>query len=280
MKFVIGLIVVLSVTCVALFAPYLAPHGPYDQNVRNRLLPPAWMEGGHPDYPLGTDAVGRDVLSRIMWGSRVSLLVAVSTIVLAGSFGVILGMTAGYMGGWWDSVVSNSLNIVLAFPFVLLALALVPVLGPGLFNIILVLALTGWPVFARVVRAKTLQVCGMDYVEAATAIGASRLSLLRRHILPNVQDTIIVVSSLEIARVIIMEAFLSFIGVGVTPPTPTWGGMLGDGRNYIMTHWWLSTFPGIALAITTLGFNMLGDGLRDLLDSRLPGSSSRVDDRE
>jgi len=238
------------------------------------------MEGGHPDYPLGTDAVGRDVLSRIMWGSRVSLLVAVSTIVLAGSFGVILGMTAGYMGGWWDSVVSNSLNIVLAFPFVLLALALVPVLGPGLFNIILVLALTGWPVFARVVRAKTLQVCAMDYVEAATAIGASRLSLLRRHILPNVQDTIIVVSSLEIARVIIMEAFLSFIGVGVTPPTPTWGGMLGDGRNYIMTHWWLSTFPGIALAITTLGFNMLGDGLRDLLDSRLPGSTSRMDDRE
>ncbi|MFX0196660.1 MAG: ABC transporter permease, partial [Candidatus Hodarchaeota archaeon] len=185
---------------------------------------------------------------------------------LALSIGVVFGVTAGYFGGPWDSFVSNFLNVILAFPFILLALALIPILGSGFHNIILVLGVTIWPIFCRVTRSKTLQIKAMTYVEAAHAVGLPRHLILIRYVLPNLVDSVITLASLEAARMVIMESFLSFIGLGIPPPTPSWGLMIGEGREYIFTQWWLTTFPGMALFIVTLGFALFGDGLRDFLD--------------
>ncbi len=260
-----GLIVAVALTA-ALFAPWLVPHDPYLQDVGARLTPPVWAPGGSWARPLGTDALGRDLLSRIIYGARVSVSAGALTVALSMVLGVALGLIAGYYGGAADTVISNLVDTLLAFPFILLALAAVAVVGPSFTNMIVVLGVTAWPVYTRVVRAETLKYRQLEFVVAAGALGMSSLRILRAHVLPNLADTVIVMASLEVARMIILESFLSFLGLGIQPPTPSWGGMLGEGRVYVLTHWWLAAFPGFAIFLTTLGINLFGDGLRDVFD--------------
>lgn len=262
----LGLLIVVGVSSLAFFADFVAPHDPYDQEVINRLTPPMWAEKGSPTHILGTDPVGRDVLSRLIYGGRVSLATGVAAVLIAAVIGVVLGLIGGYYGGKVDSLINNLVNVMMAFPFMLLALTAVAVMGPSFRNLVIVLGMTGWPIYTRVVRAETYHLKGLEFVVAARAMGFSSLTIITKHILPNLINTIIVTSSLEVARMIIQESFLSFLGLGVQPPTPSWGGMLGEGRTYMLTHPWLATFPGIAIFLTTLGINLLGDGLRDLLD--------------
>ena len=263
---ILGLLIVVGVSVAAIFAGTVAPYDPYDQEIVNRLTPPMWAAKGSPKHLLGTDPVGRDVLSRLIHGGRISLATGVSAVLIAVSIGVILGLVGGYYGGKVDSVIVNAVNVMMAFPFMLLALTAVAVMGPSFRNLVIVLGVTGWPIYTRVVRAETYQLRALEFVVAAQAMGFSSPRIILRHILPNLINTIIVTSSLEVARMIIQESFLSFLGLGVQPPTPSWGGMLGEGRTYMLTHPWLATFPGIAIFLTTLGINLLGDGLRDLFD--------------
>jgi peptide/nickel transport system permease protein len=263
---IVGLIVVASMSFLAVFAQLVSPHDPYDQDVRARLMPPVWLQGGSSKHLLGTDPVGRDVLSRIIYGARISLATGAVSVLISMMTGVILGLLAGYCGGKTDSAISALVDVIMAFPFMLLALTAVAVMGPSFRNMVIVLGVTGWPIYTRVVRAETYSLKELEFVAAARATGLSGALIVFKHILPNVFNTIIVTSSLEVARMIIMESFLSFLGLGVQPPTPSWGGMLGEGRMYMLTHGWLATFPGLAIFITTLGINLLGDGLRDLLD--------------
>ncbi|HWU38245.1 MAG TPA: ABC transporter permease, partial [Candidatus Acidoferrum sp.] len=239
---------------------------PYDQKVAKRLTPPVWAERGSSLHVLGTDPVGRDVLSRLIFGGRVSLATGVVSVLIAAVIGIVLGLLGGYYGGTVDSVINNLVNVMMAFPFMLLALTAIAVMGPSFRNLVIVLGITGWPIYTRVVRAETYHLKGLEFVTAARAMGFPGLSIVAKHIFPNLVNTIIVTSSLEVARMIIQESFLSFLSLGVQPPTPSWGGMLGEGRMYMLTHPWLATFPGLAIFATTLGINLLGDGLRDLLD--------------
>ncbi|HEU5323836.1 MAG TPA: ABC transporter permease [Methylomirabilota bacterium] len=254
----------LAVACAAL-APWLAPHDPYRQAVSARLAPPIW-DGGSWSHPLGTDPLGRDILSRIVYGARVSISAGALAVLLSMTLGVLMGLLAGYFRGAVDTLISNVVNVLLAFPFLLLALAAAAAVGPGFGNMVVVLGVTGWPLYTRVVRAETLKYRERDFVQAARALGVGSARVLRAHILPNLVSTIIVMASLEVARMIILESFLSFLGIGIQPPTPSWGAMLGEGRVYMLTHWWLAAFPGAAIFVTTLGINLFGDGLRDLLD--------------
>ena len=263
---ILGALIVAAVSFAAVFAGSVSPHDPYDQKVVNRLQPPVWSDKGSSAHILGTDPVGRDVLSRLIHGGRVSLATGVAAVLIAAVIGVALGLIGGYSGGKVDSVIHNLINVMMAFPFMLLALTAVAVMGPSFRNLVIVLGVTGWPIYTRVVRAETYQLRSLEFVVAAQAMGFSSLRIILRHILPNLINTIIVTSSLEVARMIIQESFLSFLGLGVQPPTPSWGGMLGEGRTYMLTHPWLATFPGIAIFVTTLGINLLGDGLRDLFD--------------
>jgi peptide/nickel transport system permease protein len=263
---ILGLVVVGTMSFLAVFAQFVSPHDPYDQDIRSRLMPPVWLQGGNSKHLLGTDPVGRDVLTRIIYGARISLATGAVSVLISMITGVILGLLAGYCGGKTDSAISSLVDVIMAFPFMLLALTAVAVMGPSFRNMVIVLGVTGWPIYTRVVRAETYELKEVEFVAAAKATGLSGAMIVFRHILPNVFNTIIVTSSLEVARMIIMESFLSFLGLGVQPPTPSWGGMLGEGRTYMLTHWWLATFPGLAIFITTLGINLLGDGLRDLLD--------------
>lgn len=265
----LGMIVVALLIFMAVAAPLLAPHDPTDQDLKLRLLPPAWIEAGDWAYPLGTDHLGRDILSRVIFGARVSLLVGFSSVFFAVIIGTILGLLAGYHGGWLDDGISRVIDIQLAIPYFLLAVALIVVLGSSLPILIFVLVLYGWTVYARLVRAQTYSVRGRDYVTAARAVGASTNRLLARHILPNMISIILVIATLELATMIIFEAGLSFLGLGVQPPTPSWGGMLADGRDYIAAGiWWPSMFPGLAITLTALAINLAGDWLRDLWDPR------------
>jgi ABC-type dipeptide/oligopeptide/nickel transport system permease subunit len=261
-----GLAIVVSVAAMAAGAPWLAPHDPYAQDVAGRLAPPVWLAGGTWVHPLGTDPLGRDLLSRILYGSRVSVTAGGLAVALAGSLGVALGLLAGYFGGRTDTLISNVVAVMMAFPFLLLALAAIAVVGPGFGNIVLVLGVTGWPIYTRVVRAETLNLRERDFVLSARALGSPPGRIIGRQILPNLGSTIIVMASLEVARMIILESFLSFLGLGIPVEVPSWGGMLGEGRVYVLTRWWLATFPGLAIFVTTLGINLLGDGLRDLFD--------------
>jgi peptide/nickel transport system permease protein len=261
-----GLCIVLTMTFLAVCAAYVSPHDPYDQDVKARLRPPAWMEKGSAANLLGTDPVGRDILTRIIHGSRISLATGAVSVIISVLIGVLLGLLGGFYGGKTDSIIANLVNVMMAFPFMLLALTAVAVMGPSFQNMVIVLGVTGWPIYTRVVRAETAQLKSLEFVTAARAMGFSSLRIIARHILPNLFNTIVVTSSLEVARMILMESILSFLGLGVQPPTPSWGGMLGEGRTYMLTHWWLATFPGIAIFVTTLGINMLGDGLRDVFD--------------
>ncbi len=262
----LGLLIVLGMCAIAVGAAVVAPHDPYDQDVTARLKPPAWMDGGSRQNLLGTDPVGRDILSRIIYGARISLATGAASVVISVIIGVLLGLAGGYYGGKADSVITNLVNVMMAFPFILLALTAVAVMGPSFKNMVVVLGITGWPIYTRVVRAETAQLKSLEFVVAARAIGFSSLQVIRKHIFPNLFNTVVVTSSLEVARMILLESILSFLGLGVQPPTPSWGGMLGEGRTYMLTHWWLATFPGVAIFVTTLGINLLGDGLRDILD--------------
>jgi peptide/nickel transport system permease protein len=269
----VGWALVGTVVLIALAAPLLAPHNPLTQDLERRAGAPTLSRTGLGVHPLGNDQLGRDILSRIIYGSRVSLGVGLVAVVLGGATGVGLGIVSGYLGGWPDRVIMRVADIQLAFPFILLAMAIIAVAGPGLGKLIAVLALSGWVTYARVVRSEVLSVREREFVQAARAIGLRDGRIMLRHILPNVAAPIIVVSALELARVVILEAALSFLGLGVQPPMPSWGRMLADGRDFLATAWWISTVPGLAIMALVLGVNMVGDWLRDVLDPRIRYSS-------
>lgn len=264
-----GTVMVVVFIAAALLAPVISPHAPMDQDLGSRLMPPVWQSGGDVSHPLGTDALGRDILSRILLGSRISLLVGLSTAVAGSTIGTLLGLVAGYKGGGLDGVIMRLADIQLAFPALVLAIAIMAILGPGLQNIVIVLSLTSWVLYARIVRSEALSLRSREFVIAARSIGVRETRILLRHVLPNVLAGVIVVATFSIAQAIIAEASLSFLGIGVPPPTPTWGNMLAEGRDYVSTAWWLATLPGIAIMFTLLGINLLGDRLRDVIDPRL-----------
>jgi peptide/nickel transport system permease protein len=265
----LGLAVVLTVTASALAAPLIAPSDPVSQEIASRLKPPGWTDAQGHARPLGTDHLGRDILSRLIFGARISIIIGLSAVMLAGTLGTLMGLMAGYEGGRIDDLCMRLSDTMLAMPFILLALAVIAVLGPSLLNIIMVLGVTSWVSYARVVRAEVLTLRTREFVAAAQALGGGGLRIVFRHLLPNVLTPVIVIATLEVARMIILESALSFLGLGVQPPTPTWGGMLADGRAYLSTAWWLATFPGLCIMLSVLGINLLGDWLRDVLDPRL-----------
>ncbi len=265
----IGLVILVGVAASALFAAAIAPFDPIVQEITLRLKPPGWSPPGGRIYLLGTDHLGRDILSRLIFGARISLIIGLSAVTVAGTLGTLIGLVAGYRGGRVDDFCMRLTDTMLAMPFILLALAVIAVLGPSLRNIILVLGITSWVSYARVVRAEVLTLRTREFVAAAKALGGKGSRVVFRHLLPNVLTPVIVIATLEVARMIILESALSFLGLGVQPPTPTWGGMLADGRAYLSTAWWLATFPGLSIMLTVLGINLLGDWLRDVLDPRL-----------
>ncbi|GAC1572400.1 MAG: ABC transporter permease [Candidatus Elarobacter sp.] len=263
---VIGAVIVAIVTSCALFAPLIARADPNAQDLTATLLPPAWIAGGAGAHPLGTDNLGRDLLARIIWGARVSAIVGICVVIIGGSIGVTAGLLAGYRRGWIDAVIARITDVQLAFPLVLLAVAIVAVEGPGLWTVIAAIGLTSWVQYVRVVRAETMSLREREFVVAAEAAGATSPRILRKHLLPNVASAAIVLGTFEIARAIVLESSLSFLGLGVPPTTPSWGGMLADGRQYLDTAWWIALFPGLAIVLAVMGVNLLGDGLRDALD--------------
>ena len=266
---VFGISMLLLMGGAALAAPQIAPWDPGRQMLIKRLRPPMWQERGLREHPLGTDHLGRDILSRILYGGRISLGVGLSAVTLSCLIGVTLGLLAGFHGGRTDAFIMRVVDVFLAIPYILLAMGVVFALGPSLLNVILVMAVTRWVQFARIVRADVLSIREREFVSGARARGNRSMRLLLRHVLPNALTPIIVVATLELAFMIIYESALSFLGLGVQPPTPTWGWMLADGRNYVATAWWLATFPGLAIMLTVLAVNLLGDWLRDTLDPRL-----------
>jgi len=268
---VFGTLVFLLFLLVALSAPVIAPHDPAALNLERRLAPPVGLGKSNASlrYPLGNDNLGRDILSRLLVGSRVSLIVGVSTILLSGVVGSLIGAVAGFYRGFLDDMAMRLVDVWLAFPSLLLAIAFGAALGPGLFNLIIALSLTIWVVYCRIVRAEVLSLREQEFVLAARAMGASDARIIRRYVLPNVLAPILVISTLQMGTVIISEASLNFLGIGVQGSIPTWGGMLSDGREFMRQAWWLSAFPGIAISIVVLSINLLGDGLRDALDPRL-----------
>jgi peptide/nickel transport system permease protein len=263
---VIGAVIVAIVVVCAVFAPLIARADPNAQDLASTLLPPAWIAGGVHAHPLGTDNLGRDVLTRIIWGARVSAIVGISVVAIGGTIGVTAGLLAGYRRGWVDAVIARITDVQLAFPLVLLAVAIVAVVGPGLWTVIAAIGLTSWVQYVRVVRAETLSLREREFVLAAQAAGATSTRVIGRHLLPNVASAAIVLGTFEIARAIVLESSLSFLGLGVPPTTPSWGGMLADGRQYLDTAWWTALFPGLAIMTAVMGVNLLGDGLRDALD--------------
>jgi peptide/nickel transport system permease protein len=253
----------------AFLAPWLSPHDPLAQHLFQTLKPPCWLPGGSPDYVLGTDQLGRDILSRLIYGARISMLVGVLSVAIGVGVGVFLGLLAGYEKGAADTVIGWLVDVQLSVPLILIILALMAVTGPGLDKVIIVLGLTGWMLYARVVRGETLRVGNMLFVEAAQADGCGELRILLRHILPNTLSPVVVIAALEVGRRIITEATLSFLGAGVPPPEPSWGRMISEGRDVLVVAWWVSTFPGIAITLTVVGVSLLGDFLRDYFDPRL-----------
>ena len=262
-------IVLAALVFTAVFAPYLAPHSPTDGDITQKSIPPVWMERGDREHPLGTDRFGRDVLSRIIWGSRISLLVSLVAIGVAGTFGTLLGLISGYRGGLTDTVLMRLTDIGLSLPTILIAVVLVAVSEPSFRNVVLVIALLLWPRFARQIRGETLAIKEHDFVALAVVAGRSSAWIIRRHIFPNVVPTLLVISTLQVGYVILLEGTLSFLGVGVPPPNPAWGLMIADGRGFLATAWWISLFPGLAMLLTVLAVNLMGDWLRDHLDPKL-----------
>jgi ABC-type dipeptide/oligopeptide/nickel transport system permease subunit len=261
---VIGLLIVGVLAITAIAAPWLAPRDPTLNDLANALRPPR-----SPGFPLGTDSLGRDVLSRVIWGSRISLTVGVVVQIVAVLIGTLLGLLAGFYRGRADDVVTGLTNVMFALPRLLFAMAIVAALGPNIINVFIALGMVGWPAICRLVRAQTLSLCGKDFVESARAVGATDLRIIARYILPNALSPIIVLGTLGMAHTILAEASLSFLGLGVQPPTPSWGTMMSRGHLYIWQAPWLMLFPGLAIFITVVGLNLLGDGLRDILDPHL-----------
>jgi peptide/nickel transport system permease protein len=261
-----GLLITVILLLVALFAPWLAPYDPIAQDLSQRLLPP--LTAGHP---MGTDEFGRDILSRIIYGSRITLYIVLLVVLTAPVAGLFIGTVAGYFGGWVDAVLMRITDIFLAFPKLILALALVAVLGPGMVNAVLAIALTSWPPYARVARAETLTVRNSDYIAAVKLQGAGGGRVIWGHIMPMCLPSVIIRVTLDMAGVILTAAGLGFLGLGVQPPLPEWGAMISSGRKYLFEQWWVATMPGLAIFIVSLGFNLLGDGLRDVLDPRSSG---------
>ena len=261
--------ILLSIVACSALAPWIAPEDPLAVNIRHRLAPPAWMEGGTTQHLLGTDPVGRDLLSRMIYGGRVSLVIGVAAVILSATIGVLLGLGAGYVGGATDWTIMTIINVMLTFPFVLLALAVIAVLGPSLVNMIIVLGVAGWPIYARVVRAEAMALREREFVLAGRALGMSHVRIVFRQILPNLVSAIVVIATLQVAQVIILESFLSFLGLGIQPPTPAWGNMLGEGRVYMLNSWWIAAFPGLAIFVTTLAINLMGNALRDWIDPHM-----------
>jgi ABC-type dipeptide/oligopeptide/nickel transport system permease subunit len=261
--------IMLLVVATAVCAPLIVPYNPLTVDIQHRLAPPAWMDGGTRAHLLGTDQVGRDLLSRVIYGGRVSLIIGMAAVIVSSSIGVLLGLAAGYFAGRIDWTIMTVINVMLTFPFVLLALAVIAVLGPSLVNMIIVLGVADWPLYARVIRAETMAIREREFVMAGRALGMSHLRIVFRQILPNLVSVIVVIATLQVARVIILESFLSFLGLGVQPPTPAWGNMLGEGRVYMLNSWWIATFPGLAIFITTLAINLMGNALRDWLDPHM-----------
>lgn len=256
---------------IAILAPLLAPHDPDQQNLERRLAPPIGLglEGASVEHPLGNDNLGRDILSRLIIGSRVSLLVGVSVVFMASLAGSAVGAMAGYYRGKFDNVAMRFVDIWMAFPSLLLAIAFGAALGPGLSSLVIALALASWVIYSRIVRAEVLILREQEFILAAQALGATETRIITRHILPNALPPILVIATLQMGTIIIAEASLSFLGIGVQSSVPTWGGMLSDGREFMRQAWWLATFPGIAISIVVLSVNLFGDGLRDALDPRL-----------
>lgn len=265
-----GLVVILAVVLTALASPLISPFDPVEQDLGDlRLKAPGFRDAGGRMHVLGTDHLGRDLMARVIYGARPALLVGFAAVTISGLIGMAAGLVAGYFGGRLDDLLMRLADVQLAFPFILLAIAVIGVLGPSLTTIIVVIGVSSWVVYARIVRSAVLTLREREFVQAALALGVSDARIVVRHILPNALTPWLVVATLDMARVIVIESALSFLGLGVQPPTPTWGGMLADGRVYISTAWWLATFPGLAILVTVLGINLFGDGLRDTLDPRL-----------
>ncbi|WP_158059286.1 nickel transporter permease [Halorussus halophilus] len=258
----VGLMFVLVVVVAAILAPLIAPAEPNEQDLLNRLEPPS------TEHPMGTDQLGRDMLTRLLYGARITLRIAVTVVAITLAIGTIIGVVAGYAGGWVDEALMRFVDILLAFPGILLALVIAGILGPSLTNIMIALAVVGWTQYARIIRGSVLSVKEKEFIKAAQLMDVSRTRIVARHVLPNVITPVIVLATMDMAYVILGTAGLSFLGLGAQPPTPEWGTMLSQGRNYLQDAWWVVNFPGLAIMITVLGFNLLGDGLRDVLDPR------------
>ena len=263
-KLVLGALLLGFIVLVSFVGPRIYPVDPLKQNLFALLQPPGRSEGGF--HPLGTDANGRDMLSRILTGGRVSILVGVSSMLVAGALGVSLGLASGYFGGWVDVVVMRLVDLQLAFPFILLAIFAAAILGRSVAMLVAILAVNGWMIYARTVRSEVLTLREREFVLAARCVGATPGRILRRHFLPNLASSLVVVSTIQVGALIIAESSISFLGFGVQPPTPSWGRMLGEGRNYLTSAWWVATFPGLAIMLTVLAINLVGEGLRDHLN--------------
>lgn len=258
----VGLGIVLLLILTAAFAPLIAPGSPTAQDLSQRLQPPSMA------HWLGTDELGRDIFSRIVWGSRLTLVIVALVAVIVGPLGLLVGTVAGYAGGWLDTVLMRVTDIFLAFPRLILALAFVAALGPGIENAIIAIAITAWPPYARLARAETLTIRHSDFIAAARMQGASPLRIVLAHIAPLCASSLIVRLTLDMAGIILVAAGLGFLGLGAQPPAPEWGAMISTGRQYVLDHWWVATMPGLAIVVVSLGFNLLGDGLRDVLDPK------------
>ncbi len=259
---VLGLALTVFLVLVAIFAPLIAPYDPIKQDLKNRLQPPSW------EHPFGTDQLGRDIFSRVVWGSRISLFIALIVVAISFTVRTTIGIISGYFGGKVDEVLMRITDMFMAFPRLVLALAVAAALGPGLFNTMLAIAFVSWVYYARLARASTLQIREEVYIEAARAIGASDRRILFLHVLPMVIAPVVVQATLDMGGTILTAAGLGFLGLGVQPPTPEWGVMVSEGRRFITEQWWVSTFPGFAILLATLGFNLLGDGINDILNVR------------
>ncbi len=269
----LALLLLVLFVLVALFGPLMTPYDPLAGSLRARLDPPAWQEGGSWAHLFGTDRLGRDILSRIIAGARISLTVCVLVIAIGGSIGTAVGTLSGYFGGWTDRVLMRLVDLALSFPVILLALLLGAISGPSFTNIIIVISLVLWSQYARMARGETMKVRTEDFVDLARTSGLSHLQIIWRHILPNIAPALIVVATLQVGVVIVLEASLSFLGVGVPPPAPSWGSMIADGRSYITTAWWLCMIPGLAILLTVMSVNLVGDALADRINPALRGRS-------
>ena len=265
----LGALIVGAALLVAIFAPYLTPHDPFAQDLNLRLIPPVWMDGSQPTHLLGTDQIGRDYLSRLIYGARISMLIGVLTVITSGVIGITLGVIGGFYGGRTDDIVMFLITCRLSIPLILVALTVVALVGSSLAVVILTLGLLLWDRFAVVARTTTMQVRNLDYIAAAQAAGASRLHILAREVLPNIANHLVVVATLEMALAILLEAALSFLGLGVPPPLPSWGLMIAEAKEYMFFSPWVIMTPGVVLFVLVLGINLLGDGLRDLLGADL-----------